>query len=223
MPDKNEAIGNKRKSLHQIPKDNLHLLLDTIESINRSVEYKSILSESMEAIRIVMNSEASSLMLLDKKTGELHVSIPTGSVKDEIRGIKIPKHKGIGGWVVKNKKPYIANDVGESDVFYKDLSNDFKTRNVICVPLFDKDNNLIGVLQAVNRRKLEDFNSKDIPVFQALSSHIALAVERGKHIVQLNNMLEEKEKHLRETHHRIKNNFQVIQALMELKMPEVND
>ena len=223
MPEEKVAIGKKRKALQEIPKENLHLLLDTIESINRSVEYKTILSESMEAIRNVMDAEASSLMLLDNYTGELHVSIPTGSVKDEIKGVKIPKNEGIGGWVVKNKKPYISNDVRESEVFYGDLSKDFKTRNVLCVPLYDDSNNINGVLQAVNRRKNKDFASRDIPVFQALASHISLAVQRGKHIVQLTNLAEERETHLKETHHRIKNNFQVIIALMDLNMPDIED
>lgn len=223
MPEDKSAIGNKKKTLQQIPKENLHLLLDTIESINRSVEYKSILSESMEAIRIVMDAEASSLMLLDHKTGELHVSIPTGVVKNEIKGIKIPKHKGIGGWVVKNAKPYISNNVNESEVFYGDLSDEFVTRNLICVPLLDEKKDVQGVLQAVNRRGGKDFNTRDIPVFQALASHISLAVQRGKHIAQLNNLAKERETHLKETHHRIKNNFQVIIALMDLKIPEIED
>lgn len=223
MPEDKTAIGKKNEALRQIPRENLHLLLDTIESINRSVEYKSILSESMEAIRIVLDAEASSLMLLDHKTGELHVSIPTGIVKDEIKGEKIPKHKGIGGWVVKNARPFISNNVNESEVFYGDLSDDFVTRNLICVPLLDEKNDVKGVLQAVNRRGNKDFNSRDIPVFQALASHISLAVQRGKHIAQLNNLAKERESHLKETHHRIKNNFQVIVALMDLKEPEIKD
>ncbi len=218
------AVKRSRGNLFElVPKENLTLLLDTVESINRAVEYKTILSESMEAIRIVMNTEASSLMLIDKETGELQVSVPTGSVKDQISGIRIPKHKGIGGWVVKNRSPYIANNASESDLFYGDLSTNFHTRNLLCVPLFNTRDEIIGVLQAVNRRRNENFTIKDIPVFQALASHIALAVERGMQIVQLTNMAQEKDTHLKETHHRIKNNFQVITSLVELILSDIQN
>lgn len=217
-----DTVKRSRGNLYDlVPKENLTLLLDTVESINRAVEYKSILSESMEAIRIVMNTEASSLMIIDKETGDLQVSVPTGAVKDQISGVRIPKHKGIGGWVVKNKSPYIANNATESELFYGDLSENFHTRNLLCVPLFNSSNEIIGVLQAVNRRRNENFTIRDIPVFQALASHIALAVERGMQIVQLTNMAREKDTHLKETHHRIKNNFQVITSLVELILSDI--
>jgi hypothetical protein len=92
-------------------------LLDFIEGITRTFELKKLLVRSMEATKVIMSAEASSLMLLDELTGDLNVSIPTGPVKDEINGMKIPKNKGISGWVISYNQPFISNDVTESDVF----------------------------------------------------------------------------------------------------------
>jgi len=203
--------------------DSLHLLLETIEGINRTMELKSLLAESMEAARLIMKAEASSLMLLDEDTGELYLSLPTGPVKNEVKGRRIPKNKGVGGWVIERGRPYLSNDLQESEIFYGDLTKDFQTRNIICVPLINKENKTIGVLQALNRRKNRDFNPHDIPIFQALASHVTIAIERTRKQEKLINRLKEKEVLLTEIHHRVKNSLATITALIEMEMSKIND
>lgn len=213
----------KTFDLKDYSSESLHLLLETIEGINRTMELRSLLGESMEASRIVMNAEASSLMLLDEDTGELYISLPTGPVKNEIKGKSIPKNKGIGGWVVENKKPYLTNDIENSEFFYGEVAEGFKTRNIVCVPLINKNNRVIGVLQALNKRKNEDFTARDIPVFQALASHVTIAIERARQQEKLQNQLKQKEVLLTEIHHRIKNNLATISALIEMELGDVKD
>lgn len=210
-------------ALKNQPKESLHLLLDTLEGINRTMELKALLSESMEAIRIVMNSEASSLMLLDEDTGELFVSLPTGPVKEEIKGMSIPKNQGVGGWVVENRRPFLSNNVEETEIFWGDLVEGFKTRNILCVPLISKEDRVIGVVQAINRRRQADFTPHDIPVFQSLASHITAAIERARQIDSLHSRLKEKEVMLTEIHHRIKNNLAAISGLIEMELPSIED
>lgn len=177
----------------------------------------------MEATQIVMNSEASSLMLLDEKTGELNVSVPTGPVQAEITGTAIPRNKGIGGWVISQNKPFISNDVTESEVFWKDLSGDFTTKNIICVPLQDEEGNALGVLQAINKKGNEDFLDNDIEVFEALALHVSTAIERSRKYEEMARKLEEREIAISEIHHRLKNNLATICALLEFDVEDVKD
>lgn len=218
-----EYQSPQKVNLADLPKENLELLLETVEGINRTMELKALLAESMEATRIVMNSEASSLMLLDEKTGELFVSLPTGPVKEDVKGKSIPKNKGVGGWVVENRKPFLSNNVEESEIFWGDLTEDFTTKNILCVPLITRDNNVIGVLQAINRRKNKKFTPHDIPVFQALASHVTNAIERSRQVENLHSRLKEKEVMLTEIHHRIKNNLGAITGLIEMELPDIQD
>ncbi|PKD42878.1 histidine kinase dimerization/phosphoacceptor domain -containing protein [Rhodohalobacter barkolensis] len=206
---------NPDDGLQELPDKNLRLLLDTIEGINQTKEFKSVLIESMEAIRLVMNSEASTLILEDKETGELHVSMPTGPVKYDIAGKRIPKDQGIAGWVVSQKRPYLTNNPAESEHFYGELAEGFKTRNIICVPLINRENKVIGVMQALNRRDNHEFTSRDIPVMQALASHVTCAIERTRLIDRLHERLKQKDTLIAEIHHRIKNNLQVILSIVE--------
>lgn len=211
-------------NLHDsLPRENLTILLDTIEGINNTNEYKTVLSQSMEATRLVMKSEASSLLLIDSKTEEVYITIPTGPAKHEIVGKSIPRDKGIAGWVIENKKPYVTNDISASKHFYGDLSDTFTTRNLICVPLINGGNEVIGVVQALNKRNGEDFTSRDIPVFQALASHVTIAIERTRKIESLREQLRQKDVMITEIHHRVNNNLQVMTGQIEHEMDEVDD
>lgn len=223
MENSDTAQSNHKDALADLPGENLRLLLDTIEGINQTNEFKSALVESMESARLVMNSEASSLMLLDKETGELFISMPTGPAKKEVIGKRIPENKGISGWVLANRRPYLTNHVESSEHFYGDITDDFKTRNILCVPLINRQNEVIGVLQAINRRGGEEFTPHHVPVFQALASHVTIAIERTRQIDLLHDRLKEKDAMLTEVHHRIKNNLQILSGQIENELNDIRD
>lgn len=199
------------------------LLFHSLESIGRSVELKDLLLRSMNAIRAVMSAEASSLMLLDEVTGELNVSIPTGPVQNEIKGFSIPKDKGIGGWVIQNNTSYITNDIKSDPFFWKDLSNDFSTRNIVCVPLRNRDGNAFGVLQALNRIGGASFHEDSVEIFHVLAEHISMAIQRTREYEAMEAALQDKQLLIEETNHRLKNNLFAISALLELESANVID
>lgn len=214
---------SEKAYLNDINNDSLHILLKDFSSLNRAVELKTVLQKSIEIIQNVMQAEAGSLMLRDDKTGELVVSMPRGPVEKEIQGKRISKGSGVGGWVIKNGKPFYSNNPQESDIFAGDLSPNFTTNSIICVPLSNKKGELFGVLQAINRVKKDGFGDQDIPVFQALADQVAIAIERTKESERLQKELQEKELMLTEVHHRIKNNLSTLSALIEMEFSEVKD
>ena len=201
----------------------MKLLLYAIEGINRTMELKQLLLKCMESVCTVIDAEASSLMLLDKITGRLYLSIPTGPVKDEIKGQIIPKDKGVAGWVLKNKKPYLVNDMTKSEEFFGDISKDFTTRNMVCVPMFDHDNEPIGIMQALNKTEGRKFSEKDIPVFETLASHVAISIEKVRELDDLRNSIKDKEERLKEIHKGFENSLSALNALIQLQVPMLSD
>lgn len=201
----------------------MKLLLYAIEGINRTMELKQLLLKCMESVRIVVEAEASSLMLLDKITGRLHLSVPTGPVKDEIKGQIIPEDKGVAGWVLKNKKPYIVNDMTKSKEFFGDISKEFKTRNMVCVPMFDTNHEPIGIMQAINKTDGRDFSDKDIPVFETLASHVAISIQKAREVDDLQNSIKDKEERLKEIHKGFESSLSALNALVQLQVPMLND
>jgi two-component sensor histidine kinase len=202
---------------------NIKLLLHAIEGINRTMELKQLLLKCMESVCKVVDAEASSLMLLDKATGRLHLSVPTGPVKDEIKGQIIPRDKGVAGWVLNNKKPYLINDMDKSKEFFGDISKGFKTRNMICVPMFDSQNEAIGIMQALNKSDDSEFTEKDIPVLETLAAHAALSIEKAKEVDDLKNTIKDKEVRLKEIHRGFENSLSALNALVQLQVPLLKD
>lgn len=201
----------------------MQLLLHAIEGINRTMELKSLLLKCMNSSAHVMEAEASSLMLLDELSGELHVSIPTGPIKDKIKGMSIPKDKGIAGWVLKNGKPFISNSLKDSDIFWGELSSDFRTRNILCVPLINSKNESIGVIQVLNKLENKDFLEDEIPVFESLAGHIALSIEKVKEVDDLKKKIKEKEEHFKDVHQDLRSNLAAVNALIQLEVPSIED
>lgn len=221
---KGKNKDDKSENVHDnLEKENLSLILETLEGINNTNEFKTVLFESMEATRLVMNSEASSLLLVDDEKGELFISVPTGPARNEVAGKSIPKEKGIAGWVLENKKPYFTNDVTKSDYFYGDLVENFTTTNLICVPLINRNDEVVGVIQALNRRNNEEYHEEDVPVFEALATHITIAIERTRKIDAMRETIHQKDVMIAEIHHRVKNNLQALSDQIQKDTKEISD
>ena len=198
-------------------------LSKVIASLNRTLDLNEVLLKCLEVIKIGLDSEASSLMLLDNEKKNLKVSMATGPVKDEILGATIPKGMGIAGWVLDNNEPYISNDIKDDELFYKDLSPSFTTRNIICVPLKNASGDPFGVLQAINKIEGLPFKNEELKIFQTLSMQVSTAIERSKIYEEQEKQLDHKKEYISELHHRLKNSLSVISGLIEFDIDDVQD
>jgi len=203
--------------------DALQLLLKNISSLDKALELGAVLQESLEVIEQVMNVEASSLMLRDESTDELIISLPTGPVRKKIKGKRLGQGMGVGGWVLENGKSYFTNDPSNDKHFAGDLTDEFTTRNIICVPMKDNRGKVFGVLQAINREGNRNFSEQDEIVFEALADHVAIAIERTRELEEMRKELKNKELLLTEVHHRLKNNLSTITALIEMELSDIED
>lgn len=158
----------------------LNLLLDLIAKINSTMEIKPLLSMIMEAAKVIMEAEASSLMTLDPETEELIITVSTGAGSEEAPGFRIPKGEGVSGWVVENKKPLVLQDAQKDSRFYGDVAEGFKTKSLICVPLKSSKGEVMGVLEAINKKDGSAFKESDVPIFSALADQAAISLEKAK-------------------------------------------
>lgn len=204
------------QSHSDIPKK-MQLLLDLTSVINSDLQLNSVLKSIIEAVLIITNSEASSIFLTDSTGEKLVLTLPAGPTKNVFAGAEIPISKGIAGWVATNGKPIIVNDAQNDSRFHGDFNPElFQTENLICVPLQNQSQNTIGVIQAINKKNGEIFDSSEIPIFQALAHQAAIAIENAR-------LNEVRERLLSEVHHRVKNNMAVISALMQIQAMNERD
>lgn len=164
-----------------LPDARFDLLLGLIARINSTTELDALLAAIMDAAKVIMEAEASSLMMLDPQTGELIVSLPTGPARAQISGMRVPPGKGFGGWVATHAEPLLVADAASDPRFYGDLARDgFRTGGLICVPLQDSQGTVIGVLQALNPTGRTEFDASDVPLFSALAHQAAIAIEKTR-------------------------------------------
>ncbi|MEO0087925.1 MAG: HD domain-containing phosphohydrolase, partial [candidate division WOR-3 bacterium] len=99
--------------------------------------------------------------------------------EDELKKIKIGLSKGIVGWVYKNNKPLIVNDVSKSKMFYKtvDKITGFKTNSILAFPLRLKKRKY-GVIEIINKKK-GGFTKKDLKICELISPFIAITLENA--------------------------------------------
>ena len=137
----------------------------------------------------IMSTERSSVFLYDEKTAELWSLVATGMKKNEIR---IPSDFGIVGNVFQSKTPLIINDAYNDPRFYSevDKKSGFRTRNIICIPLINRQGDSIGSLQALNKNS-GDFTDKDIELLESISYYVAIALENSKLYEDVKNYTEE--------------------------------
>ena len=157
-------------------------LMKAIANINSTLNIEELLALIMESAKCVTQSEASSLMMLDKNTDELVISIPTGQVKAKLSDFRIPSGKGIANWVATHGEPLIVPDVSVDPRFYEevDRTSGFKTQSILCVPMRNTAGEIIGVLETINRHGNTPFSTQDISLLSEFADQAAIAIENAR-------------------------------------------
>jgi putative nucleotidyltransferase with HDIG domain len=68
-----------------------------------------------------------------------------------------------------------------------DERTEFKTRNIICVPVKVKEKT-IGVLEAINKKDGESFDEEDLALFTSLADQVAIALDNARLYQELEDM-----------------------------------
>src|SRR5512140_237395 len=148
--------------------------------INSSLDPVRVREKVIEAATLLLGTEAGSLLLVDKKTGELFFEVALGEKSEEVKPIRLARGTGIAGWVADHCQPVISNNVAADTRFFSgvDVKSGFVTRNMACVPVMARDR-LIGVLEAINKIH-GDFTEDDATILFALANQVAIAIENAQ-------------------------------------------
>ncbi len=170
--------------------------LSAISSITRKINSRMplgiLLSNILDVAKELANAEGASILLSDKKTGDLIFNIVIGEKGNIIRGEKVPKGKGIAGMVAKTCQAMIVNDSQNDPHFFHEIDqkSNFKTRNVLCLPMIVIDET-VGVLEIVNAINREGFDEDDLNRSLYLADQAAIAINSRQLFDELNRKIEE--------------------------------
>ncbi|MCB4790363.1 MAG: GAF domain-containing protein [Elusimicrobia bacterium] len=166
-------------------------LLEANQKLSSTLDLPGLLRHIMKLATDMVEAETSSILLYDRKNDELVFDLALTEKESRLKEVRLKIGEGIAGWVAKEKKSKIANNLpGESHWTAKtDDKIDFKTRSILAVPLLYKEV-LLGVVEAINKKNGE-FIPEDAAVLEAFAAQAAVSIENAKLFA---NLTEEKEK-----------------------------
>ncbi len=191
MPAKKIDIDRWLDKLKRIEEKvkRLALLSQLSQILNSTLDTKEIRRRAMEAATQLMKAEVGSLLLVHEEKRYLYFEVALGEREEDIKTISLNFGEGIAGWVAQHGKPLIVNSPKKDRRFFKgvDERTEFKTRNIICVPIRVKEKT-VGVLEAINKKGKGRFNQEDLSLLTSLADQVAIALDNSRLYQELEEM-----------------------------------
>ena len=177
-------------------------LNEVANAINSVMELDPLLDKILEVVATVVDAEAGTFFIHDKDTGELIFRAARGQVGEQLKEQRIAPGVGIAGFVAQHRKSLRINDPYNDARFNRafDDASGFKTRSVLTVPTMVKDE-LVGVLQVLNKRGSDSFNELDQNLFETFAQSVGIAWTNAQLFEQTRQMADDLRKALEAERH----------------------
>ncbi len=140
-----------------------------------------------------------SLLLMEENTGRLKFEIVMGVDGEKMKEVFIEKGEGIVGWVCLNGEPVVVEDAQNDPRFSPRVDQilGFTTRSVVCVPLLNGNNHVVGAIELINKivppsaksisggkaekviPTLETFTKTDMRILSSIGAFTGIAAENA--------------------------------------------
>src|SRR5438093_11674201 len=154
----------------------LEIILNVAKAMSTERDLGILLEEIVEHARAVVDATRGSIFLLDRDRNELWSKVAQGA-----REIRSPADKGIAGHVAQTKKPLNIPDAYADPRFNPavDKATGYHTRNMLTVPMLSTKEEVVGVLQVLNKAQDATFDAEDEEMLLALGGQAASAIENA--------------------------------------------
>ena len=153
-------------------------MLETTRAIATELNLDTLLRQIMEASSALLNAERSTLFLYDEKKNLLWSRFAEGIEGQEI---ELQPGEGIAGFVWQTGNPEIVKDPYNDPRFDKsvDALTGFQTKEILCLPIRNREGKIIGVTQALN--KVDGvFTERDMQRLTSLTAQVSAALENAQ-------------------------------------------
>ncbi len=155
-------------------------LLEATKTLGCSLDLEATLRSVMEQARNLMQADRSTLFLLSNDTGELWTKVASADGRKMLE-IRIPANKGIAGYVASTGETLNIPNAYEDPRFdpSADRRTGYRTRNILCMPVFNSAGDLVGVTQLINKHQ-GSFTSSDEEFMRAFNIQAGIALENAQ-------------------------------------------
>lgn len=144
------------------------------ETMSSCLDVDQITQLILEMTQNLIETENSSVMLLNPETGVLDIKAANGL--EQTMQIHLKKGEGIAGLVVQTGQPEIVNETQEDPRFVQKTGN---IRSLLCVPLKVREK-ILGVINLGNKISGEMFTAGDEKLLMTLASQAAVCIANAQ-------------------------------------------
>jgi GAF domain-containing protein len=186
LTDENRDLREELRALRDSVRA-LSALYDISQNITPDTDVFNLLNEILAASLVVLKASDGSLMLLDESTNELVFAVVRGELTDQLRGVRLPPGAGIAGAVAANRQPEIVLDVRRDPRFFEQIDEafGFRTRSMVCVPVYLDDGRVLGVIEVLNKVSDREFTQDDLDLMLIVAQLAATAMRRAERAIDL--------------------------------------
>lgn len=156
----------------------LEKIIDASKLINSTLDLEELLRVILDVAVRIVDADGGTVYLVDAKRGELLSKVLEAS--DPIT-IRLPLGKGIAGYVAATGDTLNIPDAYLDARFNPEVDKQtgYRTRTILCMPMRNKEGEIVGVFQLLNKRD-GAFTTEDENAINALSVHAAIALEKTR-------------------------------------------
>ena len=159
--------------------DELTSLLAITKRLHEPFDLDQLLDEIVSICREAMRVEAGALLLADPEQRTLHFHSASGERSHRVKRLAPLRYgQGIAGWVAENEEAAMIDDVTSDPRFRRDIDArvDFESRSILAVPIRGQNDELLGVIEVINKENGRSFDEIDRTYFLAMAEHAAAAL-----------------------------------------------
>jgi len=166
------ALAERRRAMEE-----LSTIIEATKRLNSTLYLGELIHIILNLATRQTGAARGTVFLVDRERDEIWSLVGTGLEEHVIR---LPADRGIAGWVAREGCTVRLDNAYDDPRFEPDIDRKlgFKTRQLLCLPIRNEAGAIIGVLELLN--KADSFNEEDEAFLDALSSHVALALEKAQ-------------------------------------------
>lgn len=163
-------------SRRSLSTQDLKPLLEVTRHLAAPFDLVTMLDEVISAATQILDAERGTVWLYDAATNGLVLQVATG-----IAPVNVPAGRGLVGSCAESRTLINVRDCYADSRFNPELDRqtNYRTRCMLTLPLVDHKDDLVGVLQVLNKRN-GIFDEDDEVLASSLAAQCAVAIQRVK-------------------------------------------